>query len=229
MKHSETIGKLAEALSKAQAKLRGAEKDGRNPHFKSDFATLESVWNSVRDALSENGLSVVQPLGMNADGNPTLTTMLMHSSGEWISGERALHASRIDPQSIGSALSYARRYDLCAMVGQTQSDDDSEAAMARDKQQSGAQGSVGDAKTNGEHPQQPNSDQRSISSAKKEPHWEVKFGKFKGKNIYAVPLSQVKEYANYLITEARASNKELTGPAKEFVNKVKEMAGLPVE
>lgn len=130
MQKSDSIANLAAALAKLQADLRGAEKNASNPHFRSDFANLESVWDSIRAGLSKNGLSVSQVMGVNV-GDPILTTVLMHSSGEWLSGEQMLMPLKMDPQSIGSAITYARRYGLAAIVGQIQTDDDGEESHGR--------------------------------------------------------------------------------------------------
>ena len=87
MTKSESIAKLAEALAKAQSEMKAAFKNRVNPFFKSTFADLESVWDACREPLSKNGLSVSQPTHIDANGKIILTTMLLHSSGEWISSE----------------------------------------------------------------------------------------------------------------------------------------------
>lgn len=124
---SKEIDKLAAALSKAQAQIRSAAKDSVNPHFKSKYADLASVWEACRDPLTSNGLSVVQL--PRADGKQvTLFYMLLHSSGQYISGELVLTAVQETPQAIGSAITYARRYTLAALVGIAQDDDDGNAS-----------------------------------------------------------------------------------------------------
>ena len=128
---SEAIGKLAEALSKAQGMIKGAVKDSENPFFKSSYADLASVWDACREALSKNGLSVVQTTRISDAGEPVIITMLLHSSGEWVSGELLVKPVKNDPQSIGSAITYGRRYALSAMVGVAPEDDDGEKAQGR--------------------------------------------------------------------------------------------------
>jgi hypothetical protein len=128
MNHSETIGELTEALAKAQGKLTYAVKDSANPFFKSKYADLESVWDACRSLLSENGLSVMQFPGEFIDGCMSLTTILAHSSGEWISQEMSVPVTKPDAQGAGSALTYMRRYALAAVVGVVQADDDGNAA-----------------------------------------------------------------------------------------------------
>ena len=127
---SETIGALAAALAKAQSQISGAVKDAANPFFKSKYADLESVWQACRKPLTDNGLSVVQTTQSTNEGW-VLVTILLHSSGEWISGEMPILAKDHSPQAQGSAITYARRYALAALVGIYQTDDDAEAAMAR--------------------------------------------------------------------------------------------------
>ena len=131
---SESIIKLAEALSKAQGQIKGAIKDASNPFFKSDYSTLHAVWEACRKPLSDNGLAVVQLPTESADF-VCLETILMHSSGEWISGKIQMKPVKNDPQSIGSCLTYARRYALSAIVGIAPlEDDDGEGAVGRQKE-----------------------------------------------------------------------------------------------
>lgn len=138
---SVTIGKLADALSKAQAEIKNAAKDKDNPFFKSTYADLASVWDACREPLSKNGLSVTQPLSFEG-GEIILTTLLLHSSGEWISSQVPVMPVKRDPQSIGSAITYMRRFSLSSVVGVApsekpteddvdDSDDDGNAASGR--------------------------------------------------------------------------------------------------
>lgn len=120
---------LAAALAKAQAAMKPALKDSTNPHFKSKYADLTSVWEACRDALTKNGLSVVQTTEFDGD-NVWIETMLLHSSGEMIKGRYPLRPTQATPQGYGSAISYARRYALAAMVGVVADDDDGQAASA---------------------------------------------------------------------------------------------------
>jgi hypothetical protein len=127
---SDTLAKLAPALVKAQATMGVALKDSTNPHFRSKYADLTSIITASRDALTENGLAVVQRCHPN-DRGVQLETVIVHSSGEWLSdGGLFLPASKIDPQGFGSAMTYARRYSYAAMLGIVQDDDDGNAASA---------------------------------------------------------------------------------------------------
>lgn len=126
---SPAIGKLADALAKAQGVIKPAEKDRENPHFHSKYATLDACWAACRDALSKHGLSVVQ-LPSSDGAKVSVTTVLAHSSGEWISSTVTMIAKDGSPQSIGSALTYGRRYGLCSAVGVApEEDDDGNAAQ----------------------------------------------------------------------------------------------------
>ncbi len=120
---SETIGKLADALSKAQGEMRPAAMDRDNPFFKSKYATLASLWDSARKAIAANGLSVVQTTEIS-EGDLFLVTTLMHASGEYISGIYPVKSAGMKPQEIGSAITYARRYSFGAILGLSSDDDD---------------------------------------------------------------------------------------------------------
>lgn len=127
VRRSESIAAIADAMSKAQAKIEGAKKDKTNPHYKNDYADLASVWDACREALSANGVAVIQP--PSAVGpKVTVTTMLIHKSGEWIEADLEMTAQQNNPQGIGSCITYARRYGLAAMVGVAPADDDGNAA-----------------------------------------------------------------------------------------------------
>jgi hypothetical protein len=126
---STSIAALAVALAKAQGEMRHAAKDNVNPHFRSRYADLAGVIDACREPLAKNGLSWSQ-LPTVGDGQVRVRTVLMHASGEWISSELSLPVSKHDAQGIGSAITYARRYALSAMVGVAQDDDDGNAAAA---------------------------------------------------------------------------------------------------
>lgn len=123
MNQSEQINELAAALSKAQSQIGPAIKDSVNPFFKSKYADLSSVWSACREALTKHGLSVIQTTDMK-DGQMILITTLLHGSGQWIRSSLPILSQKQDAQSIGSAITYMRRYSLAAMVGVTCDDDD---------------------------------------------------------------------------------------------------------
>lgn len=128
--HSEGLADLATALAKAQAEIRPAAKDAVNPHFKSKYADLAAVWEVVRGPITKNGLSIVQIPSAEA-AKVTVTTMLLHTSGQWIRSRLTMIAAQNTPQGIGSCITYARRYALSAVLGvAAEIDDDGNAASA---------------------------------------------------------------------------------------------------
>ncbi len=152
MQASDQINELAAALAKAQSEIGAARKSSENPFFHSKYADLAEVWETVRGPLSKNGLSVVQfpsvrPEKSDAAAPPVgpsemrvvVTTMLLHSSGQFMADELALRCAKDDPQSVGSAITYARRYALAAAVGVAQEDDDGNSATIPVSAQSGKQ------------------------------------------------------------------------------------------
>ena len=123
------LGQLAAALALAQGEItQGPLKDSENPFFKSRYADLASVVEAIRAPLSKNGLAYVQRMLPSAGESVQVETVLMHASGEWISGTVALPVSKKDAQGVGSAITYARRYGLSAIVGVAPEDDDGNAA-----------------------------------------------------------------------------------------------------
>jgi hypothetical protein len=121
---SPTIAKLVSALSKVQGEMKAAKKDSENPFFKSHYADLASIWDACRAPLAKNELAVLQYVDAG-----DLVTMLAHSSGEFVNGRIAITTKKDgDVQSLGSAITYLRRYALAAMVGVVTEDDDGNAA-----------------------------------------------------------------------------------------------------
>ena len=113
------------ALAKAQGEIINAAKNSKNPHFKSDYADLASILDTVKPARSKNGIGVIQ--GTAFDGSRvTVTTVLAHSAGGSISSEASCVPAKMDGQGIGSATTYLRRYGLAAMTGVAQADLDGE-------------------------------------------------------------------------------------------------------
>lgn len=124
MEKSETIGKLTLALSKVQSQLRPAKENSKNPFFKSSYADLGAVWDSVRKLLAENELAIIQ-MPTDVGG---VTTILSHSSGEYLASTCYIPAKE-DAHGVGSAISYARRYALASFVGVVTGDDDGNGAV----------------------------------------------------------------------------------------------------
>jgi hypothetical protein len=132
MRTSESLTKLAEALSKAQGELGNVTKDNVNPHFKSKYADLASVRDAVKPVLAKHGLAVIQ-LPVYTEQGIALTTRLLHTSGEWVEGELLLMLSKPDMQGVVSAITYARRVSLAAVTGVAPVDDDDDGNAATGK------------------------------------------------------------------------------------------------
>lgn len=134
MRQSEKIGEFTKAMVAAQMSFKIAEKDGQNPHFQSNYATIESVIDSVVPALNAQGIAVIQrPAADDAYQGACLETMLIHASGEWMSSLIRIPSGKNDAHGFGSAYTYARRYSLAAMCGIKQHDDDGNAAAEQAK------------------------------------------------------------------------------------------------
>lgn len=127
---------IASALVKAQKAFGPALKTSTNPHFKSRYADLSACVEAVVDALNENGIALLQPTQMCADGVIVETVFLHESGEEWRSGVLHVPATKLDPQGYGSALTYARRYSLMAACGIAPEDDDGNAASPRQEKAS---------------------------------------------------------------------------------------------
>src|SRR5262245_7925704 len=112
---SEQTNELSAALAKAQAAMKAVPFDKVNPHYKSKYATLASVIETVRKPLADNGLGYTQTMEIREGGGLVLVTTLRHSSGQWIASEYPLRGTA-KPQELGSELTYARRYSLSALV-----------------------------------------------------------------------------------------------------------------
>ncbi len=123
---SDNIEKLADALSKAQSEMKGAQKKSTNPFFKSNYADLHTCIEASFPYLTKHGLSVVQGNDVDERGSFYVTTMLLHSSGQWIKSKLKMPITKPDAQGVGATITYARRFALSAMVGISQYDDDGE-------------------------------------------------------------------------------------------------------
>lgn len=114
---------LFAALAKAQGEVENASKNAANPHFKSKYADLAEVLNTVRPVFSENGLSIIQ--STEFDGAlVSVTTTIAHKDGGYVSSKASCVPSKTDAQGVGSATTYLRRYSLASACGVAQEDDD---------------------------------------------------------------------------------------------------------
>lgn len=139
MYQSDDISKLAQAMLLVQEHLQPAIKDANNPFIGNDYATLNSVMESCRHLLLQQGILVMQlpcpaPVELGT-GHIGLETRFVHvESGQWLSSTAVIPLPKNDPQGLGSALTYARRYSLCAILGIVTEDDDGNAASMPVKQ-----------------------------------------------------------------------------------------------
>jgi len=154
LRTSATIAQIGKALAAAQGEMGGALKDVMNPHFRHKYADLASVWDACRGPLSKHGLSVVQFPRTDFRGDPepyqwtakqsgetrygvrivtvvSVRTRLVHASGEYLEDDVSTMLPTGDPQAVGSAITYLRRYALQSVVGVAPEDDDGEAAHGR--------------------------------------------------------------------------------------------------
>lgn len=154
--HSENISEIALALSKVQGSMKHAAKTADNPFFKSKYADLPAVWDACKSQLSENQIAVFQGGEECREGEFILSTTLIHSSGQWLKSKlpisliipatpektdrygKVTPASterRMNPQEVGSCLTYFRRYGLCCAVGICADEDDDGNKASRNESQ----------------------------------------------------------------------------------------------
>lgn len=127
------VAELIKALVAASCEFEPIEKDRVNPFLKSKYATLDSVLKSVEPALLRHGLKLVQAVDIHESGAPVLKTTLYHESGQSISSSYPLILND-DPQKFGAAITYARRYSVCAALNITaDQDDDAQSAKPATK------------------------------------------------------------------------------------------------
>lgn len=135
MKTSENTKEIFSALVAVQGELQPVSKDSVNPHFKNKYASLDTITEAVRPVLAKHGLAIVQGGGETTGAGVLVTTMIVHTSGQWISSCYLMPLEKATAQSAGSAVTYGRRYLLGAMLAlATEDDDDGQAAsQARQK------------------------------------------------------------------------------------------------
>lgn len=123
---------LFAALAKAQGEVENASKNSSNPHFKSKYADLAEVLNTVRPVFSENGLSLIQ--STEFDGAlVSVTTTIAHKEGGYVTAKASCVPAKTDAQGVGSATTYLRRYSLASVCGIAQEDDDGNASAHNGK------------------------------------------------------------------------------------------------
>ena len=124
IRQSESIVKLSAAFVAAQAEMSHAARDSKNPHFRSNYASLAACLDACQPALNKHGIGIMQGTSRGEGRQIVVTTRLVHQSGEWMESDLSLSADKDNEQGAGSAISYARRYALCGLVGISDVDDD---------------------------------------------------------------------------------------------------------
>jgi hypothetical protein len=193
---------IAQALLQAQKNIKNALKDAKNPHFKNDYATLESVIDAVKDQANAAGVLIVQGTGADEFGQYVNTTLIHADSGESMSSKTYLTLDKSNMQGLGSAITYARRYGLAAMFSITQADDDGNMAS---QPSSWSFKQFNDQLTN-EDP---------VGSDK----YTVPFGKFNKRTLEQIPMKELEDYIIYLENKAKKEGKQITGVVKDFIER----------
>lgn len=130
---SEATNEVLSALVKAKSQIGSITKGSANPFFKSKYADLSAILNTVEPVLQEFNLAVIQPV-VNIDSSSFIATTFIHESGQYVSilGSELVAAKQNDPQAMGSAITYARRYSISSALSlNAENDDDGERAMNR--------------------------------------------------------------------------------------------------
>ena len=130
MKTSNEINEIAKALSLAQSEMSGATKQSTNPFYKSNYSDLASVMQAISLPFSAHGLCFVQGAEAN-EQRVSVTTRIIHTSGQWLEATTELPPTKADAQGWGSAITYAKRYGLQALCGVPSVDDDGQEAVKR--------------------------------------------------------------------------------------------------
>ena len=177
MRTSPEIDLIGAALAKAQAIIKPAIKNAKNPHYKSEFANEEAVHEAAKVALASHDIAVIQGAEFK-DGHWVMVTRLVHK-GQWIESDFPMLATQQNPQAMGSASSYARRYSYLGMVGVVAGDDDdAEVAEGRSQAPNKPQ-DVPDMLNPGDH--------------------VVKWGKLKGKALKQCTVVEIEKALQWAI------------------------------
>ena len=201
------INELAEALSKAQSEIQDAEKNSKNPHFKSEYADLSAVLQATREPLSKNGLSVSQSVNSEND-DYFLETTLLHKSGQSIKSKMKLILDKKTMQGLGGAITYGRRYALASIVGIAQEDSDGEPSRSEREVVAVPDNSV---KNNF------NSSHSSNHSINLE-EYTYPFGKLKGRKFKDIGKIDLYNAHRWLCDTDKEKFKDLIFKIEEFLN-----------
>lgn len=189
------MNNLISAFIKAQSEMNNARLDSKNPHFKSEYASLESVLDAIKPILNKHGIAIFQPM-VEVNDRPFIKTILYHESGESIESLTPVIFEKQTAQAMGSGISYARRYALQSLVCIGSDDDDANAATESHK-------------TN-EKPQE-----RRVNSNTNTSPYVVRFGPDKGKTFDELGVSAISsKMAQLKFSKADFAKTDM---AKEFL------------
>ena len=200
---------FVKAFLKAQSEMHHAKLDSRNPHFKSEYASLESVLDAIKPALNRHGLILIEKV-CSLNEKLFVNTQIIHETGEMIEAMTPILSERPGPQALGSGISYARRYGLEALCAIGSRDDDAESAekprpalveQPKEKPKPKPKANV------------PGSDLVSLKSAGE---YVMKFGKSKGKTLTQMGAGDVSGMIGFIKNKADAKFKD-SDQAKEFL------------
>lgn len=141
MDTSNATPELFAAISVAQGKIENATKNSQNPHFRSNYADLAEVLNTVRPVFSEEGLSLIQSTEFDGD-MVSVSTVIGHKLGGFITSRASCKPAKTDAQGVGAATTYLRRYSAAAIAGIAQEDDDGQSAAHSGKPKAKTQAAV---------------------------------------------------------------------------------------
>lgn len=183
--------------------MEPAKKDSANPFFKSSYADLEAVISAVHVPFKNNSLCFTQ--GMIPE-TKCLATRIIHASGQWLETYYPLDCKDwLNPQSVGSAVTYAKRYGLQAAAGLPTTDDDGNAGANAESKSSAVK-----EKVKASIPDEPLQE------------YKITFGQYSGKKLEEINKSVLLEYVDFLEGKARKERKEIQGKMKDFIMRVYE-------
>ncbi len=145
-KRSTDFAKLASALAKAQSTMQNPARDHKaevptksGGKYTYTYSDLAAVLDCAKPSLNSNGIAIMQPLAIVRGHEVTVTTLLVHDSGQWFQIDLDMRAGDTTPQAVGSAITYGRRYGACALIGIAPADDDDGRAASGPGHQAQAQ------------------------------------------------------------------------------------------
>jgi hypothetical protein len=220
---SPQINELASSLAKAQGELKPVHKSAENPYFKSKYADLSAIVESIRPVLSKYSLALMQLPSGGGENRISVTTILTHSSGQWISGSCTLYAKDATPQAIGSAITYARRYSLSAILSIATDEDDDGNTASRSSNGGGSRAYNAPVYT-AESPHE----EIGSHAAPTTKEYRIPFGKFKYKTLKELKSEEIESYIRYLMTTSE-KGKPMGEQAKEFIENARRYLSRPAE